>query len=137
MFQQIILIGNLGSEVESRKTPSGQQVASFRMAVNKSWTGQDGQKQEKATWFRVSAWGKLAEIVSLYATKGRQVMVIGEIEDPNVYTNKAGESAANLEVTARTFKLLGGRGDDNNPVATQAAEQPTRKSPFDEGEIPF
>ena len=61
MYQQITLIGNLGRDPEMRYTPSGVAVTSFSVAVNRSWTGQDGQRQDKTTWFRVSAWRRQAE----------------------------------------------------------------------------
>ena len=53
MYQQITLIANLGRDPEMRYTPSGVAVTSFSVAVNRSWTGQDGQRQDKTTWFRV------------------------------------------------------------------------------------
>ncbi len=111
MYQQVILVGNLGSDPEMRYTPSGVPVASFSLAVNRVWTGQDGQQQEKTVWFRVTTWRKQAEIVSQYLTKGRQVMVVGEIEEPRAYIDREGNPRASLEVTARTIKFLGGRGE--------------------------
>ena len=77
MYQQITLVGNLGNDPEMRYTPSGVPVVSFSLAVNKSWTTPDGQRQDRTTWFRVTAWRKTAEIVSQYLTKGRQVLIIG------------------------------------------------------------
>src|SRR5690348_11690183 len=111
MYQQIMLIGNLGNDPEMRYTPSGVPVASFSLAVNRTWTGQDGQRQDKTTWFRVTTWRKQAEIVSQYLTKGSKVMVIGEIEEARPYTDRDGNQRASLEVTAQTVKFLSGRGD--------------------------
>jgi single-strand DNA-binding protein len=125
MYQQIILIGNLGNDPELRHTASGTPICSFRLAVNKHWTTPEGEKREKTTWFRISAWQKQAELVSQYLTKGRQVMVIGEIEEASTYTNKAGEPAASIEVTARLIKFLGGdHGDDDDGTAFQADTAP-------------
>ncbi len=118
MYQQITLIGNLGNDPEMRYTPSGVPVASFSLAVNKTWTGQDGQKQDKTTWFRVTTWRKSAEIVSQYLTKGSKVMVVGEIEEARAFTDRDGNNRASLEVTAQTVKFLSGRGD--MPAATEA-----------------
>jgi single-strand DNA-binding protein len=111
MYQQITLVGNLGSDPEMRYTPSGVPVASFRMAVNKSWTGEDGQRQDKTTWFRVTAWRKLAETVSQYLTKGAKVLVVGEIEDARPYTDREGNLRATLEVTAQVVRFLNTRGE--------------------------
>jgi single-strand DNA-binding protein len=111
MFQQIMLVGNLGRDPEMRYTPSGVPVATFSMAVSRRWTGQDGQPQEKTVWFRITAWRRDAELVSQYLTKGRQVLVIGEIEEPTTWTDREGNTRASLEVTARTIRFIGGRGE--------------------------
>jgi len=110
MYQQITLIGNLGSDPVMRMTTNGTPVTSFSLAVNKTWT-QNGEKHDKTTWFRITCWRKLAETVQTYLRKGSQVCVIGEVETPKVYTNRAGESATGLEVTANLVKFLGGRGN--------------------------
>ncbi|MEZ4663304.1 MAG: single-stranded DNA-binding protein [Caldilineaceae bacterium] len=129
MYQQITLVGNLGNDPEMRYTPSGVPVVSFSLAVNKSWTTPDGQRQDRTTWFRVTAWRKTAEIVSQYLTKGRQVLIIGEIEDARPYTDRDGNMRASLEVTAQIVKFLGNRGD--MPMAVGAA--PSGASMSDEG----
>lgn len=111
MYQQITLIGNLGNDPEMRYTPSGVAVTTFNVAVNRRWTGQDGQQQEKTTWFRVTAWRKQAELASQYLSKGRQVMVVGEVEDARAFIDRDGNPRAMLEVTANTIKFIGQRGD--------------------------
>lgn len=118
MYQQIILIGNLGNDPEMRYTPAGTAVCAFRLAVNKRWTTPEGEKREKTVWFRVTTWKKQAEFVNQYLTKGRLVMVIGEVEEASAFVNKAGEPAASLEVTAHEVKALGGNHTDNSEAAT-------------------
>jgi single-strand DNA-binding protein len=142
MYQQIILIGNLGSDPELRHTASGVPMCSFRLAVNKRWTTQEGEKREKTVWFRISTWQKQAELVNQYLTKGRQVMVIGEVEEASTYVNKAGEPAASLEVTARVIKFLGGEQNGDHleeeavaPVRTNGA--PAGRRQLAEADIPF
>ncbi len=109
MYQQIILIGNLGEKPEMRYTPSGVPVREFSLAVNKRWTNQDGESQEKTTWFRVVTWRKQAETVAEYLDKGSQVMVTGEMEEVEVFQGRDGNPRANLKVTALNVKFLGGR----------------------------
>ncbi len=139
MYQQLTLIGNLGSDPEMRNTANGVPVCTFRLAVNKQWHGQDGEQKEKVTWFRVTAWQKLAEVVNEHLRKGRRVMVVGELENPQAYLNKAGEPAATNEVTARTVRFLDTATesdlafDDNiasEPVTTKpVAPQPAKAQP--------
>lgn len=122
MFQQVMLIGNLGSDPEMRYTSSGVPVTSFSLAVNKKWTTQEGQKQEKTTWFRISAWRKEAELAAQYLTKGRQVMVIGEIDEPRIFTGRDGQMHTSLEVTATMIRFLGGgRGEGVGGAAESGA----------------
>lgn len=146
MYQQITLIGNLGNDPEMRYTPSGVPVASFNLAVNRSWTGQDGQRQDKTTWFKISVWNKQAEIVSQYLSKGRQVLVIGEMEDARAYTDKDGNLRASLEVRANTVRFLGQAGDAANSGtgrqsggknATQGAPEMVGGGDINEEDIPF
>ena len=139
MYQQITLIGNLGNDPEMRYTPSGVPVASFNLAVNRSWTGQDGQRQDKTTWFRVSVWNKQAEIVTQYLSKGRQVMVVGEVEEARVYTDREGNPRASLEVKAQSVRFLGqradgpmtgGGGNHSMPTSANAPEVQDEDIPF-------
>ncbi len=111
MYQQITLIGNLGNDPEMRYTPSGVPVVSFSLAVNKSWVGQDGQKQDKTLWFRVTGWRKTAEVVAQYLTKGQKVLVVGEIEEARTFVDRDGNHRASLEVTAQTVRFLNSRAD--------------------------
>ena len=112
MYQQLTLVGNLGSDPVMRYTSSGVPVASFSMAVSRSWTNQEGQRQEKTIWFRVTAWRKLAETVSQYLSNGRQVMVVCEIDVPEIYTDRDGNPRVTLSVNANTVRFLGTRADN-------------------------
>ena len=111
MYQQITLVGNLGRDPEMRYTPSGVAVTSFSVAVNRSWTGQDGQRQDKTTWFRITAWRGLAERCNQYLTKGQKVLVVGEVEEPNTWTDREGNTRASLDVTARNVQFLSTRAE--------------------------
>jgi len=136
MYQQITLVGNLGSDPEMRYTPSGVPVTSFSLAVNKSWTGQDGQRQEKTTWFRITTWRKQAETVSQYLTKGRQVLVIGEVEEARPWTDRDGNQRASLEVTAQLVRFIGSRGDGSGG-SHDAPVPETPPEGVGEADIPF
>ena len=114
-----------------RYTPSGVPVANFSLAVSRKWNDANGQAQEKTLWFKVACWRKQAETVSQYLTKGRQVLVIGEIEEAKTFTDKAGNQRASLEVTAQTIKFLGGKGPD------AAGEPASHAPPADDTAPPF
>ena len=134
MYQQITLIGNLGKDPEMRYTSSGQPVTTFTMAVSRTWQNQEGQRQEKTTWFRVTAWRRLAETCNQFLTKGRLVFVEGELVEPKPYQARDGQWRASLDVTAREVKFLSGRGEGGAPEGTAAPEGGDK---IDEEEIPF
>jgi len=122
MYQQIMLVGHLGSSPEMRYTPNGAAVTSFRMATSRSWNDSSGQRHEKVNWWRVSVWGKQAETVQQYLDKGSKVLVVGEVEEARAYTDKMGNPAASLEVKASTVRFLSNKGDATDSVTVEGAE---------------
>ena len=108
MYQRTVIVGYLGRDPEMRYTPDGVPVTSFTVAVNRRWTSQDGTPQEKTTWFRVTAWRKQAEVCAQYLSKGRLVLVEGDV-DASAWTDQSGNPRATLELRARTVKFLGRR----------------------------
>jgi len=112
-----------------RYTPDGTPVTSFSVATTRKWTNAEGQQQEKTTWFRVTAWRRLAETCNQYLSKGRLVLVEGYV-DVSAWSDKtSGEARATLELTARVVRFLGGRGEKG-----ETAEAPAAVA---EEEIPF
>lgn len=140
MFQQIMVIGNLGTDVTMRYTPSGVPVSSFSVAANRSWVDANGTKQERVTWWKVSCWRKQAEVMAEYLHKGDRVMVIGEELEAKVYQNKNGEWVTSLELTAQTVKFLTPKGESGNSNGAEPKQarpaQPATASVEDQ-EIPF
>ena len=126
MYHTITLVGRLGKDPEMRYSPDGKPVTNFSVAVNRKWTNADGTPGEETLWFRVTAWGKLAEVASEYLSKGRQVLVEGRLRPdpetggPRIWTRQDGTAAASFEITARTIKFLGRR--DNGGEAEEQEE---------------
>ena len=116
MYQQITIIGNVGRDPEMRYTQGGVAVCDFSVAVNKRYTTAGGEQRDETTWFRVTCWRQLAETMGKYLTKGKQVMVVGEVT-ASAYTDKAGQPAATLEITANTVKFLGQRQESGENEA--------------------
>ena len=106
---KVILVGNLGRDAEKRYTPSGAVVATINMATTEVWTDKAGQRQEKTEWHRVVLWGKPAESLSEYLTKGKQIYVEGRIQTRE-WTDKEGKPQKTTEIRADRVVLLGGGG---------------------------
>ena len=130
-YQHTVIVGNVGRDPEMRYTPNGTAVTNFSVAVSRKYTGKDGQPVEKTTWFRVTAWGKLAETCNEYLAKGRLVLVEGEIE-ASAWMGQDGEPRATLELKAQNVRFLGGKGT----TGSEQAEAPT-PAPAEEDNLPF
>ena len=108
---KVILVGNLGSDPETRQTGSGQSVCNFRIATSERWTSKDGEKQERTEWHSIVAWGKQGELAQQYLRKGRQVYVEGRLQSRE-YEDKEGVKRKVWEVNADHITFLGGGRDD-------------------------
>jgi single-strand DNA-binding protein len=154
MFHRVTLIGHVGQDPQMRYTPDGTPVTNLSVATKTSVSKEtnpqcptgwkesyNGRAWELTTWWRVTCWRKLAEIVNQYVTKGMQVFVEGEVrgdaqngsQNPRVWTGNDGVAKASFELTARMVKMLGARAEGG-------AEAPVGEPPpggFEEDEIPF
>lgn len=148
-FSKTILMGNLTRDVELRTTPSGQNVASFSLAVSRTWRGQDGQQQEQTSFINCVAWGKAGEIIAQYTSKGSPLLVSGRL-DQRSYEDKDGNKRQAVEVVVEDFNFIGSRGDsaggsNNSAPAKPASSKPNDDvviediddKPIDLSEIPF
>jgi single-strand DNA-binding protein len=106
---KVILVGNLGRDAELRYTPGGAAVATLNMATTETWNDKSGQKQEKTEWHRVVFWGKVAESLTEYLTKGKQVYIEGRLETRQ-WNDKDGNKRYSTEVKGDKIVLLGGGG---------------------------
>ena len=132
MYQKVVIVGNLGTDPEMRFTPSGVPVTSFNVAVNRRWTDSNGELREKTTWFRVTAWRKLAEQCNQYLSKGRLVLVEGEIE-ASAWLDNQGQPRATLELTARNVRFLGRR--EPEPASVEGVAE--SGADFLDEDVPF
>ncbi|MCA9324779.1 single-stranded DNA-binding protein [Candidatus Saccharibacteria bacterium] len=107
-FNQVILMGNLTRDPELRTIPSGQQVCTFSLALNRSYKGSDGNWQEATDYIDVVAWGPLGERVAQYLSKGRPCLVNGRLQSRS--WEQDGQKRSKVEVNAQDVTFLGGAG---------------------------
>lgn len=106
---QVILMGNLTRDPETRQTPSGQSVTSFSLALNRAYKDQSGEWQEATDFIDVVAWGPLGERVAQYVTRGRRVLVQGRLQSRA--WEQDGQKRSKVEVLANDVTFLDGRGE--------------------------
>lgn len=140
MFHKVILVGNLGRDPEMRYTPSGQAVTNLSVATNRRYKDSSGEAHDETVWFRVSVWGRQAESVNQYLSKGRQVLVEGRLNpdengNPRMWTGNDGQSRASYEVTAQTVQFLGGGREGVGEIGADGGA--VAATPPTEDDIPF
>jgi single-strand DNA-binding protein len=119
-----------------RYTGSGAAVCHFPVATNRRWTDADGSAQEETTWFRVTVWGKQAEICNQYLEKGRLVLADGEIRTSQ-YDDQQGVTRQSWELRANNVRFLSGPGERNGGPAFDVIGAGGGGGEVSEDDIPF
>jgi single-strand DNA-binding protein len=136
-LNRVLLIGNLTKAPELRYTPSGAAVADLRLAVNRNYTTQGGEKREEVAFLTVVVWGKQAESCQQYLGKGSPVFVEGRLQTRD-WEAKDGQKRTVTEVVAERVQFLG-RRPDGASAATPAGAPPGAhdEGPGSDDDVPF
>ena len=118
---KVILVGNLGRDAELRYTPGGAAVATVNMATTDVYKDREGQKKEDTQWHRVILWGRTAESLHEYLTKGKQIYVEGRLQTRK-WTDKDGVEKYTTEIRGDRVVLLGGGGGGGGQRAARPAD---------------
>ena len=129
-LNQVTLMGNLTRDPELRQTPTGQNVTSFSLALNRSYKDASGEWQEATDYIDIVCWGPLAERVAQYLSKGRRCLVQGRLQSRS--WEQDGQKRSKVEVLANDVTFLDSRGGGDNeggysggtPAEAPAAEKP-------------
>ena len=136
-LNKILIIGNLGSDPEMRYMPSGDPVTSFSVATNRRYRTRDGEQREETEWFRVNAWGRLAEITNQYLTRGSKVYVEGRLQSRS-WQGQDGQTRFSNEIRASEIQFLDPRGQvSGDPGGYGGGPPPYGGAPDDEDDLPW
>ena len=141
-MNNVFLIGNLTRDPELTETASGVSICRFAIAVNRNYSGADGER--KTDFFNITAWRGLGETVSRYAKKGNKVAVSGSIELRN-YEDSQGVKRTAVDIIAQDVEFLSPRGGEGGDLqdapatssGNRSSRKPTLQSFADDGAIPF
>src|SRR6266508_3812176 len=114
----------MGAMPEMRFTTNGAAVTNFSMATNRIWRGQDGEQRKETDWHRVTAWGRLAEVVNAYMAKGKRVRVIGRLEYQSWTDKETGEQRSRAVIVASQVLFL-----DYDRTHTGLPQEPEAEQP--------
>lgn len=135
MVSKTILLGRCGKDPEVRNLNSGDKVANFSLATSKSWRSKSGEKEEKTSWHQIVVFGKLAEIVEKYVTKGSQLYLEGEISYEDY--EKDGIKRQSTKIIVSQLTMLGGSGE-SKPSSKLQGNSGYQPDPLDDqGPLPF
>ncbi|RKU38517.1 single-stranded DNA-binding protein [Candidatus Poribacteria bacterium] len=139
-YNKVILMGNLTRDPEMRYVPSGTAVTNFGLAMNERYTDrQTGEQKESPCFVEITAWGRQAEIVNEYLTKGSPVFLEGSLKFDS-WEADDGTKRNRLSVTAFRIQLIGGRRDSDEMgggyANAQPAAAPTQSTPYQEAPAP-
>jgi single-strand DNA-binding protein len=146
-FNKVILLGNLTRDPEVRYTPKGTAVTDLGLAVNRTYTADNGEKREEVTFVDVTFWGRTAEVAGEYLKKGRPVFIEGRLQLDSWDDKTSGQKRTKLKVIGENMQMLGaprgggGGGDEDGgpPRSSRPAPPPRAAVPSapDDDEIPF
>lgn len=147
MINKVILIGNLGQNVEFKNLESGVAVAKLSLATSETWKTENGEKKERTEWHRVILWRKLAELANQYLQKGSKVYIEGKLQ-PRKHEDEGGVTRYYTEVVAKEMKFLSKREmpgtfpsvDDAPPAKSKQASnevQSNNNNSSPDDDLPF
>ena len=123
----VLLLGNLTRAPELRYTPAGTAVCQVGVALNRRWKDQAGAAQQETTFVEVTVWGKQAETVSAYLTKGRAVAIEGRLQQ-DTWETEAGDKRSRLKVVAQRVTFLSGAGGQPVPAGEAVPDWVTEEA---------
>ena len=144
-FNRVILMGNLTRDPELRQTQSGTSICRFSVAVNRSFSAQDGTTRDETCFVDVDSFGRTAENISKYFSKGRPILVEGRLRQDS-WEDKQGQKRTKLVVVLERFEFVGSRGESASsggyesdyapsPARTRSAPPPMQDDLEDD--VPF
>jgi single-strand DNA-binding protein len=117
MYQQTIILGYTGADIELRSTSNGTSVANFSVATSEKWRDKSGEKKEETMWHKVVAWDRLAENAAQYVGKGSLILVVGKLQRKT--WEKDGAKHSSVELVARSIQYI-----DTKPPADSDGGSP-------------
>ena len=126
-FNKVFLMGNLTRDPEVRYTPKGTAVATLGLAVNRVWTSENGEKKEEVTFVDVDVWGRQAETIGQYMSKGRPIFIEGRLRLDQWDDKESGQKRSRLKVVCEGFQFLGApKGNAEFSDAAASEDRPQR-----------
>lgn len=129
-LNKVHLIGNLTRDPERRVTPKGTSITSFALAINRKWRDETGAERDEVTYVDIEAWGKQADAIAKYCTKGRPLYVEGRLRLDQWEDKTTKEKRSRMKVVLETFQFLGdGKRSESAPSPNSQTQSPSTPAP--------
>lgn len=112
-LNKVMIIGDLGRDPEMKYTSSGKSITTFSVATNRSWVTSSGERKTETEWFRVVAWGSLAEICYKHLSKSQKVYIEGRLQT-HTWEDENNNKHSNVEIVAKEMIILNRKNRDSN-----------------------
>jgi len=129
-YQKVIIAGNIGKDIELKTTAAGLSFVKFGVAVSDNYLSKSGEKVETTEWFNCAFWGKQAETIAQYFSKGSSILVEGVMKTSK-YTDKDGVERSSTDLVGKEFKFL------DKKSASQGAQAPAQQATSSLDDEPF
>ena len=133
-YNKVLIMGNLTRDPELKQTPSSQPVAQIGIAMNRKFKDREGNMREETTFVDCEAWGRTAEVMAQYLSKGKPVFVEGRLK-LDQWQDKEGNNRSKLKVVIESFQFIDSKGGQSSTPPATAAAAPPSAPPADD--IPF
>src|SRR5260221_3807510 len=128
-FNKVLLMGNLTRDPEVRYTPKGTAIATIGLAVNRVWTTEAGEKKEEVTFVDVDVWGRQAETIGQYMSKGRPIFIEGRLKLDQWDDKESGQKRSKLKVVCESFQFIGAPKNAEFKDQPPGGEESARPNP--------
>jgi single-strand DNA-binding protein len=142
---KVILVGNLGRDPEIKYFDGGGSVCNVTLATSEKWKDKGGEEHEETEWHKLVFWGRLAEVVAEFCTKGQQIYVEGKLKTEK-WEDSDGNDRYTVKVHCFGMQMLGGGNRDRDSGGQQGAsfrdkpkpqQQAQQQNAFEDDDIPF
>lgn len=125
-FNRTILLGNLTRDPEVRYIPSGAAVCEISIAVNEKWKDKEGNQKESVAFIDCTAWGRTAEVIGQYLSKGSSILVEGKLTQDTWQDKESGKTRSKLKVTVEKMTMVGSKsgGGSQEPSNSDYGHEP-------------
>jgi single-strand DNA-binding protein len=120
-YNKVLLMGNLTRDVELKQIAGNQSVAEIGLAVNRRFKDRDGNPREETTFVDCEAWGRTAEVMSQYLSKGKPVFIEGRLK-LDTWQDQSGNKRSKMRVVVENFQFVEPRGDGGSSRPSRPAE---------------